>query len=432
MDALRCENVTRNFFRKRAVDEVSLVLRPGDIYGLVGRNGAGKSTLLKVIAGYIAPTAGVVEIGGEVLGPCQTSARLGCLIEHPAVNPSLSAFQNVMVRALAQGLPDPREAVAAALGAVGLDPSSKERAGRFSLGMKQRLGVALALVGEPSVLLLDEPFNGLDPEGVRLLRELVVRLAQEHGVAVMVSSHVLDQLERMVTRYGVMRDGRLVHEASADEVAAACTDYLCVCAPEAARALAVLERVWPDASFTMMPDDAIRVGAEVDAEEVGRVLLEAQVPVGGLYAHARDIEDYFVGLMGGTAPVREAARTGGTAGVREAARTGGTATVHEAAQAGGTATVRESARTGATAPVHEAARTGATAPVRETARTGGTAGAYEAARTGACGISPSESGGKLADDASAGMSAAGEGAALCPDGEAPGAHSRACVRKGGE
>lgn len=324
MVALTCENLSRSFWGKCVVDGVSLTLASGDIYGLVGRNGAGKSTLLKMMAGYLAPSSGRVEICGEALGPCQTSAHLGCLIEQPAVNPSLSAFQNVMVRALAQGLPDAKEAAAEVVRAVGLDPTQRDRAGRFSLGMKQRLGLALALVGEPQVLLLDEPFNGLDPEGVRLVRELLVNLAETRQVAVLISSHVLDQLERMATRYGVIREGRLVCEMAADQVAAECTDYLCVETPDAPRALAVLQQRWPAVAFTVMPDDAIRIGADgraeapgsavsteaPTAEEVGRILLEANVPVSGLYTHSRDIEEYFVALMGGTAPVREEGKEG--------------------------------------------------------------------------------------------------------------------------
>lgn len=318
MAALTCENLSRSFWGKCVVDQVSLTLVPGDIYGLVGRNGAGKSTLLKMLAGYLAPSSGTVEICGEALGPCQTSAHLGCLIEQPAVNPALSAFQNVMVRALAQGLPDAKEAAADVVRAVGLDPAQRDRAGRFSLGMKQRLGLALALVGEPSVLLLDEPFNGLDPEGVRLVRELLVNLAETRQVVVLISSHVLDQLDRMATRYGVIREGRLVREVAADQVAADCTDYLCVETPDTPRALAVLQQRWPEAAFTVMPDNAIRVeaGGKAEtltavarteastAEEVGRVLLAADVPVSGLYTHSRDIEEYFVALMGGTASVR--------------------------------------------------------------------------------------------------------------------------------
>lgn len=301
--ALDCAHLTRVFHGKRAVDDVSLALAPGDIYGLVGRNGAGKSTLLKLIAGYLAPTGGTVAVCGETLRPCQTSARIGCLIEHPAVNPALTGFENVMVRALAQGLPDPKASVAEGMAAVGLREAGRDRAKGYSLGMKQRLGLALALIGHPDVLLLDEPFNGLDPEGVRLVRRLLENLATQRECAVLVSSHVLDQLERLVDRYGILREGRLVAQMTAEEVEEACRDYLCVETLEAPRALAVLESAFPDAAFTMMPDDAIRLSG-VGADEVGRVLLAAEVPVSGLYTHARDIEDYFIGLMGGTSSVR--------------------------------------------------------------------------------------------------------------------------------
>ncbi|NCA32055.1 ABC transporter ATP-binding protein [Adlercreutzia muris] len=303
MEALRCEHVSRAFRGRRVVDDVSLVLKPGDIYGLVGRNGAGKSTLLKMLAGYLAPTDGTVAICGEVLGPCQTSAHLGCLIEHPAANPALSGFQNVMVRALAQGLPNPKTEVAEVMEAVGLEAAAGNVAKGYSLGMRQRLGLALALIGRPDVLLLDEPFNGLDPEGVRQVRCLLADLASQRGCAVLVSSHVLDQLERLVGRYGVLREGRLVAQMTAQEVEDACADYLCVETPEAPRALAVLEGAFPGAAFTVMPDDAIRVVGP-EAEAVGRALLEAEVPVSGLYVRARDIEDYFVELMGGTGAVR--------------------------------------------------------------------------------------------------------------------------------
>ena len=288
MQPLTCTGLTKAYGAKRAVDGVSLALRRGDIYGLVGKNGAGKSTLLRMIAGYARPTAGTVEAFGERLAPGQVSERMGALIESPALNPGLTGAQNVMVRALALGLPDPRAATASALAAVGLDGAGG-RVRAYSLGMRQRLGLALALVGNPDVLLLDEPFNGFDPEGVRATRRLLMSLAETRGVAILVSSHVLDQLERMATRFGILRDGRLVRELTADEVEAACADYLCVRSPEAARALVALEQALPGVRLTLMPDDAIRVDGSPDPDEVGRLLLAAGVPVSGLHPHARDV-----------------------------------------------------------------------------------------------------------------------------------------------
>ena len=209
----------------------------------------------------------------------------------------------VMVRALAQGLPDPKASVAEAMEAVGLREAARDRAKDYSLGMKQRLGLALALIGRPDVLLLDEPFNGLDPEGVRLVRRLLENLATQRECAVLVSSHVLDQLERLVDRYGILREGRLVAQMTAEEVEEACRDYLCVETPEAPRALGGVESRFPGC---LVHHDARRRHSPVgvDASEVGRVLLAAEMPVSGLYTHARDIEDYFIGLMGGTSLVR--------------------------------------------------------------------------------------------------------------------------------
>lgn len=305
MDALRCENISGVLGGKRVVSNVSLRLAPGDVYGLVGRNGAGKSSLLKLIAGYLWRTSGTLEICGESLGPCETSGHLGCFIEHAGLTRYLTGFQMVMTRAIAQGLPEPKVAAAEALASVGIDGAAGDRVWSYSVGMRQRLGIALALVGAPDVLLLDEPFNGLDPEGVQLIRSLITRLAKQRGVAAIVSSHDLDQLERMATRYGVIREGRLELELTSEKVAETCRDYLCVETSDAARALAVLERAFPDAAFTVMPDDAIRIKG-AGSEEVNRVLVEAAVPVGALYTHARDIEDYFIGLMTSGTDRREA------------------------------------------------------------------------------------------------------------------------------
>lgn len=297
MPALRCTNLTRIFYAAPVVNNVSLAIAPGDVYGLVGRNGAGKSTLLRMLAGYLAPSSGTVEVCGQVLKPCQTSDAVGALIEAPTVDGRLSGLRNVMVRALAQGLPSPKAASAEALESVGLDPTDREHANEYSLGAKQRLGLALALVGSPSVLLLDEPFNGLDPRSTQRLRALITHLAEAKGAAVVISSHDLDQLGRVATRYGVMRKGKLIAELTAEEADALATDYLVVESPSPQQATAVLEQAFPQARLTVMPDDSIRLAGAPGAEAVGRALWEAGVLVSALGSHELDPEDYFVNLM---------------------------------------------------------------------------------------------------------------------------------------
>ena len=174
---------------RRVVSDFTMTVSPGDIYGFVGKNGAGKSTVMKMICGEVTATAGeVVLFGGASEGGAR---RIGVLIEQPGLLPGLTAYENVMAKALAFGLVDAKDRCAEVLRLVGLDGTGRKKAKGFSLGMKQRLGLALALLGNPDVLLLDEPFNGLDPEGARALRNLIVRLNETLGVTVVVSSHAV-------------------------------------------------------------------------------------------------------------------------------------------------------------------------------------------------------------------------------------------------
>ena len=315
MEAIKTVGLSKLYGKKRAVDNLSFTIGSGEIYGFVGRNGAGKSTVMKMLAGLILPSSGEIEILGEKMAPGCTSRRLGALIENSGLYPGLSGFDNVMVRALALGIPDAKTMSINALDIVGLSDVAKKRTKTYSLGMKQRLGLALALVGSPDLLLLDEPFNGLDPQAVRELRTTIIDLAQMRNITVFISSHVLDQLERMVTRYGVIRDGVLVREMTAEEVDAECADYLSIRVAEPQVALAKLQDAFPQAKFAILPDNSIRADitskqttcstngqtrshGNLDPNQVGYVLSQAGIPVTELYIHERDIEELFVGLMG--------------------------------------------------------------------------------------------------------------------------------------
>ncbi|MFR5000523.1 MAG: ATP-binding cassette domain-containing protein [Slackia sp.] len=297
MNVIETAGLTKTYGSRRAVDNLDLTVRRGEIYGFVGRNGAGKSTVMKMIAGLELPTSGEVSLFGERQAPGVTSRRLGALIENPGIIPDLSGFDNVMCRAIALGVADPSHASAEALAMVGLADAAKKRAKSYSLGMKQRLGLALALVGSPDVLLLDEPFNGLDPQGVRSMRDLIASLSRDRAITVFVSSHVLDQLERIVTRYGVLREGRLVKELSAEEVEHACADYVRIRCAAPQFALAALQEACPEGRFVAMADDSIRAFG-IEPEQAGRALFSAGIAVGELSVQGRDIEELFIGLMG--------------------------------------------------------------------------------------------------------------------------------------
>lgn len=319
MNAIETRGLSKAYGGRRVVSDFDMTVAAGDIYGFVGKNGAGKSTVMKMICGVAAPSGGeVILFGGALEGSGAGSApsdtgvgdlvagsaairRIGVLIEEPGLLPNLSAYRNLMAKALAWGIVDAPARCEEVLRLVGLAGVGKRKVRGFSLGMKQRLGLALALLGNPDVLLLDEPFNGLDPEATRAMRNLIVRLNQTLGITVVVSSHVLDQLDRMATRYGVIADGRLVRQMSAEEMAAECGRSLRVRTADTARALALLQEAFPTVAFRAEPDGTLVATGAYDAEAVARQLQEAGQVVLEFSQEQRDIEDYFVELMEGGA-----------------------------------------------------------------------------------------------------------------------------------
>ncbi len=298
MDAVRTCDLTKRFGGKTAVDRFGMRVGKGDIYGFVGRNGAGKTTVMRMLAGLAEPTDGEARVFGASPKEAGTARRIGVLIEHPGLYGSMSAYDNLMMKALALGLVDPKGKSRELLEFVCLAQVGRMKAKRFSLGMKQRLGLALALLGDPDLLLLDEPLNGLDPEGAQEVRRLIMQLNDQRGVTVVVSSHALEQLGRMATRYGVIREGRMVRELTAADVERECSDFLQVETANPKRALAVLQERFPALRFQAMPDASLRAFGGADAAAVGAALAEQGIAVSGLYAHKRDLEEFFVEMMG--------------------------------------------------------------------------------------------------------------------------------------
>ncbi|WP_172623488.1 ATP-binding cassette domain-containing protein [Arabiibacter massiliensis] len=298
MNVVEACGLTKTFGSKRAVDQFDMHVGQGDIYGFVGRNGAGKTTVMRMLAGLAAPTGGEVRVFGTSPREAGTSQRIGVLIEAPGLYGTMSAADNLMMKALALGLVDPKAKVRDLLSFVGLKGVGSKKTKNFSMGMKQRLGLALALLGDPDLLLLDEPLNGLDPEGAREIRQLIVRLADERGITVVASSHVLEQLGKMATRYGVIREGRMVREMSAAEVEQECSDFLQLEAANPTLALAVLQERFAGLRFQALPDGAIRIHGGADAGAVGAALNEQGIAIRSLYAHRRDLEEFFVEMMG--------------------------------------------------------------------------------------------------------------------------------------
>ncbi|AEB06383.1 ABC transporter related protein [Coriobacterium glomerans PW2] len=345
MNVIETHGLTKVYGGRRAVDALEMSVAQGDIYGFVGKNGAGKSTTMKMFADLVIPTSGEAVLFRGMPHEKRISAEhrslrellssepshIGALIETPGLVPGLSALENMMTKAISMGVVRARTQCGELLDLVGLDAADGRRVKGYSMGMKQRLGVALALVGSPDLLLLDEPFNGMDPEATRDLRGALARLNEERGVSMVISSHVLDQLNRMATRFGVIRDGSMVKEFSTEQLHASCGSSILVKTADPARALVVLEERLPDATIHVEPDQAIVISTAIHAqtpgsyergaigrgdgrgvqtaaaaspgvEEVSRILHDADQTVLELSRRERDIEDYFVELMGGTGP----------------------------------------------------------------------------------------------------------------------------------
>ena len=235
---LRTKNLTKQFGEKFAVRGVSMQIRKGEIYGFIGKNGAGKTTLMRLILGAAMPTDGSIELFG---GEDENSARhrIGALLEYPCIYKNCSALENLRRFAILTG--NDTDELEDILELVGLGKVGNKKAGQFSLGMKQRLAIGIALLGHPEFLVLDEPINGLDPAGIKEIRDVILALNQKKGVTFLISSHLLDELSKIVTTYGIIKDGVLIEQITAPELQAKCRHHLKIAADDIPKTAALLE-----------------------------------------------------------------------------------------------------------------------------------------------------------------------------------------------
>ena len=241
--AVETLSLTKSYNGKAAVNHLSMQVRQGAIYGFIGRNGAGKSTTLKMLCGLAKPTGGDIRLFGKPAGDVYTARRIGCLIETAGLYPQMTARQNLVMKAKCIGLPD-EKSVDEALDITGLTDTGSKKTKHFSMGMKQRLGIALALLGNPDLLILDEPINGLDPEGTREVRKLLLSLNEE-GKTLIISSHILGELNKISTHYGIIKEGRLVEQIDAESLERNCKDYFQIEVDDSRHALPVIRRICP-------------------------------------------------------------------------------------------------------------------------------------------------------------------------------------------
>ena len=296
---LTTNHLTKQYGRHKAVDDVSLHIRQGDIYGLIGRNGAGKTTILKIISGLAAPTEGGFSIFGKTgrdAAPCMS--RIGTLIETPGLYPNMTAAENLKLKALAMGIRK-KDEIPELLETVGLKDTGRKKVRNFSLGMKQRLGIALALVGDPDLVVLDEPINGLDPQGIAEIRETLFTLNRERHITFLISSHILEELSKIATRYGIIHDGVLLEELDREELLARCSERIELKTSDTRGACTVLEAMGIT-RYKVVDAGTIHIFERLDAGgEITMALAGKNIRTLGITVKNEDLEDYYLNLTGG-------------------------------------------------------------------------------------------------------------------------------------
>lgn len=291
--------LSKQYKHTKALDQLSMHVPRGAIYGFVGRNGSGKTTLIRLLCGLQQPTSGsfrLYDVENASAGIHLARRRLGAVIETPSFYHHLSAADNLRQQCRILGLPRFAD-IPDLLRLVGLSDTGHKKAGNFSLGMKQRLGIAMALAGHPDFLVLDEPTNGLDPQGIIEIRELILRLNREEGITVLISSHILDELSRLATHYGIIDGGRMVKELSAAELDANCRKALRVRVSDIRALTRVLEARGVD--YAVLDDHSADIYAELSVSDLVHALDAENCAL--LSAETRDesLESYFISLVGG-------------------------------------------------------------------------------------------------------------------------------------
>ena len=294
MNAIEIRNLSKSFRGMYAVDNLNMTVPVGAIYGFIGENGSGKSTTEKLICGHLVPDGGEIKLFGKDYSDAGVRARVGALIESAGCFPNSSVWANLMMQALNLGLPNREEEINRVLKIVRMEDNAHIKFKSCSLGMKQRIGIAMALLGDPALLILDEPINGLDTDGMRIMREILVDITRNLGCTVLISSHILGELEKIATHYGIIRQGRMIQELSAQEMDARSRVFVSVKTNDIAGAKAVLRDMFYNVK---QEGDYIRVYDADDTEAIVKCLLQNGHAVSELKKNKVGLEEYYIDLM---------------------------------------------------------------------------------------------------------------------------------------
>ena len=296
---LETENLCVGFGKKKVLDNLNIRVPRGEIYGLVGKNGAGKTTLIRTVCGLIKPTSGNYSLFGVSSRNSMNGSvrrRLGAVAETPGFYPELSAYENMRIQYMLYGLPS-EEGINELLKTMNLDGAGKEKVKNFSLGMKQRLGIAMALAGNPDFLILDEPANGLDPQGIVELRELLIELNSNRDITILVSSHILEELPRFATCYGFLKNGRIIKELSAEELNAQCREYMWMKVSDTKLLALALDGLGIE--YSISSDTEALVYTDKGVGVIAEALKERGCELEKVDARNETLETFYLNLMGG-------------------------------------------------------------------------------------------------------------------------------------
>ena len=296
MNAIEIRNLTKNFGQKQALNGLNMTVPQGAIYGFIGENGSGKSTTEKLICGLLVPSGGEIKLFGKDYKDADIRSRVGVLIEAPGCFPNYSVWNNMMLQAANLGIKNAQEEVRKVLKTVRMEGSASNKFKNCSLGMKQRIGIAMALLGNPALLVLDEPINGLDADGMRIMRDVLADITKSYNCTVVISSHILGELEKIATHYGIVRGGKMIREMTAEELNADCPTFVALQTKDTAKTQSVLERRF---SRVAQENGYIRIYDAVKPEEVVQYLYDNNILVTEIGCDKIGLEEYYINLMEG-------------------------------------------------------------------------------------------------------------------------------------
>ena len=294
MNAIEIKDLSKSFRGMYAVDHLNMTVPVGAIYGFIGENGSGKSTTMKLLCGHLVPNGGNIKLFGKDYTDPGVRVRVGALIESAGCFPNSSVYQNLRMQTINLGLENPNEEIHRVLKIVRMEEHARLKFKKCSLGMKQRIGIAMALLGDPALLILDEPINGLDTDGMRIMREILVDITKNYGCTVLISSHILGELEKIATHYGIIRQGKMIMELSAEEMDSRAQVFASLKTGDMEGAFAVLRKKY---DTVKQEDGYIRVYDEDDTTAIVEYLLKNGHVVNEIKKNKIGLEEYYVELM---------------------------------------------------------------------------------------------------------------------------------------